>query len=411
MTKPTPIKFIVSHKRCDFDEILAIFMLHQLEEAEIHFPGANSAGIGFWNAGRKTIDGCQATEEWVRKAKLLPIGVGGGEFDEHPVLGRARILDECAATLVAKRLGVMDHPRLQKLLSFANRVNNNATAHPDDISSLIKLHHANGQMRVQDIFDWAHEGIAAKYYEPEPSDDFSMTHIAELIRQQNPEDPAAGDRWLQVAHDAKTLDQYLFSTVTAEEYKKGFTVPFRGIGKGGAMRDMFIYAVVSDDPRIHRYARSPHGDQPAVTVQMRSSGNVVILSNKYNNIDLRDVSSVIQVEEAILRGERIPNWKELREELQHGVWYYFVPGQAVFNGSLTSPDTPPTRQELSRIVELVKLALSPNEFEPFRQDACRQGKCTSNGNHPCAWYNWGLQRCRKMRYDEIVAMQQHPRRR
>ncbi len=401
-----PIKFITTHKKVDFDEVLAIFMLHQLKEAEVYFPGANTAGVGFWNAGRKTIDGCYATDEWVRKAKLLPIGCGGGEFDEHPVPGRPRIENECAASLVAKKLGVADRPNLQKLLNFAVRVNNTATATPDDISNFIKLHHANGKLNVQEIFDWAHEGIAAKYYEAVPSDDFTVQHIAELIRQQNPGDREQGDHWLKVAVKAKALDQHLFETVTAQEYKKGVLVPFRGIGKGGKVRDMRIYAVVSDDPRIHRYARSPFGDRPAVTVQMRSTGNVVILSNKYDNINLRDVSSAIQVEEAILRDERIPSWEELRQELQHGVWYYFVPGQAVFNGSLTSPETPPTKQDLERIVELVKIALSNNEFEPFHQDACRQGKCTASRQHPCHWYDWGMARCREIRYQEIMVMKQ-----
>lgn len=401
-----PIKFFATHKRVDFDEVLAIFMLQQLEEAEIHYPGANGAGVGFWNAGRKTIDGCQATDEWVRQAKLLPIGVGGGEFDEHPVPGRVRVLGECAATLVAKKLGVMNHPRLQMLLSFANRVNNTATADPDDISSLIKLHHANGQMKVQEIFDWAHEGIAAKYYEESSSEDFTVQHIAALLQQQNPQDPAVGNRWLQVALDARALDAKLFATVTANEYKKGVLVPFRGIGRGGEVRNMLIYAVVSDDPRIHRYARSQFGDKPAVTIQMRSTGNVVILSNKYEGIDLRDVSSAIQVEEAILRGERIPNWEELRQELQHGVWYYFVPGQAVFNGSLTSPDTPPTRQPLDRLVELVKIALSFDVFEPFHEHACHQGRCTASRQHPCHWYDWGMKRCREIRFHQVRAMQQ-----
>ncbi len=400
-----PIKFIVAHKYVDFDEVLAAFMLHQLPEAEIHFPGANSAGIGFWNAGRKTIDGCYATDEWVRKAKLLPIGCGGGEFDEHPVPGRPRLQNECASTLVAKKLGVLGNPKLAQLLSFANRVNNTATASPDDISSYIKLHHANGQLTVQQIFDWAHLGIAAKYYEAEPSDDFTVQHIARLIREQNREGPNEGDQWLEVAVRAKALDQHLFETVTAEEYKKGVLVPFRGIGRGGKMRDMQIYAVMSDDTRIHRYARSPFGDRPAVTIQMRSTGNVVIMSNKHDGISLRDVSSAIQVEEAILRGEYIPNWEELRQELQHGVWYYFVPGQAVFNGSLTAPDTPPTLQELGRIVELVKIALSVNEFEPFHKHACCQGRCTASRDHPCHWYNWGLARCRGIRHQEIMVMQ------
>ncbi len=400
-----PIKFIVTHKRADFDEVLAIFLLHQLVEAEEHFPGANTAGIGFWNAGRKTIDGQYATDEWVRKAKLLPIGCGGGEFDEHPVHGRERVTGECAATLVAKKLGVRDRPNLRTLLTFAERVNNTATASPDDISNFIKLHHANGKLDVQEIFDWAHEGIAAKYYEAEPSDDFTVQFIAELMRQQDGSSER-GDAWLEVAVGAKALDQHLFEAVTAKEYhEKKILVPFRGLGKGGKVRDMQIMAICSDDPRIHRYARSPFGDRPAVTIQMRSTGNVVIMSNKYDGINLRDVSSAIQVEEAILRGERIPNWEELRQELQHGVWYYFVPGQAVFNGSLTSPETPATRQGLERIVELVKIALSVNEFEPFHQDACRQGRCTASRERPCHWYDWGLARCRDIRYQEIRMMQ------
>lgn len=405
MSSAIPIKFIVTHKRADFDEGLAIFMLHQLVEAEKFFPGANTAGVGFWNAGRETIDGQRATDEWVRKAKLLPIGVGGGEFDEHPIPGRERVNKECAATLVARRLGVSNRHNLRMLLAFAEKVNNTATASPDDIATLTKLHYANGKLSVQEIFDWMHEGIAAKYYEAVPTEDFSVQHIATLIRTQNPDEPTLGDQWLEVALETRALDQHLFETVTAEEYqRKKVLVPFRGIGKGGKIRDMLILAICSDDPRIHRYARSPFGDRPAVTIQMRSTGNVVIMSNKYDGISLRDVSSAIQVEEAMVRGERIPNWEELRQELRHGVWYYFVPGQAVFNGSLTSPETPPTKQELGRIVELVKIALSADEFEPFHKNACCQGKCTASRERPCHWYDWGLARCRQIRYQEIQVM-------
>lgn len=403
MSACIPVERIATHVRTDVDKITGVFLLWEFPEAEALFPGVNVAEIEFWNAGRKTPDNSYATDDWVRQSKVLPVGCGGGDFDEHPIPGRER-RDGCAATLIAEKVGLSDHPRLRSILRYAERMNNTATASPRDLASLIKLHHNNGRLSTEEIFYWALEGIAAKYAEDPASDQadtFSVDHIASLIAEQNADSGQTAAAWLQVAEAAIALDQELFATVTAKEYHaKRVIVPFRGIGRQGKLSDMKIAVICSDDPRIHRYARSKSGDQVALTIQMRLDGTCVILSNKYNDIRLHDVARAIKTEEARLRGESIPSWRELREELLHGVWYYFIPGESLFNGSLTSPDTPPTKQDLDRIAELVKIALSPDMFEPFHAADCKKGRCTASSKKPCSWYDWGLGRCQTIRFHE-----------
>jgi len=410
---PVPVKWIATHKWVDFDEILAVFLLWNFSGAEKLFPGGNDAKVRFWNAGRETPDGRRASKTWIKKHRTLPIGVGGSLFDEHPLPGQPRSeAQECAATLVAKATGLDQRPELQSLLQFARRVNNTATADPHDISSVIKLLHKHGQMKIGEIVRFAHQGIYAKFceslqVEEAERNNFSVEHIAELMKKQGLDDPYSPEAWLGVATSVLELDQVAFHVVVAEAYQQGKTlIPFKGIGRGGKVKEMKI-AVIRTNLDVHAYAR--YADKVAVTIQMNEKGQVVVMSNKWEGIRMYDVIKAIVVEECLLRGETPPRWQELREELQHGVWYYHVPGQNLFNGSKTSPDTEPTLIPLDRIAQLVKLALSVEEFEPFHAGRCQEGQCTSSTHQPCPWYSWGLSRCQTIRFyerGEVAAVSQ-----
>jgi len=54
---------------------------------------------------------------------------------------------------------------------------------------------------------------------------------------------------------------------------------------------------------------------------------------------------------------------------------------------------------LEKILEIVLIGINPGIFEPGHTSSCEQGICTSTGREKCPWYNWGLNRCQKIRID------------
>jgi hypothetical protein len=158
---------------------------------------------------------------------------------------------------------------------------------------------------------------------------------------------------------------------------------------------MKLLVICSDNYQIHKVASSYEGDQVAVTVQIRSTGNVVILSNHYYGLRLHEVAKVVKLEEPPEEGQdrRGWLWQELVKELAHGCWYYHPTAENLYNGSKTSPHTPHTKQNIERLVELILIALREDEFEYYRQEKCRQGICASDRRDPCPWFQWGFERC------------------
>jgi hypothetical protein len=434
-TSPIRIDMFPTHHLLHWDEIVAWWLWNNFAHPD--FKVKSGAPITFHNASRTTLDGGRATIEWIRKHKQMPIGIWGSPFDEHrrPEESdeeyEARLAkQECASSLSAKMLEVDQKEELQSILRFSRRVDNTATADPRDVSTLIKRLHDNRETRrglvkkwvrdpakfarIMKLLDrqltlgemilWVEDAIWAKCCEVPQTDDFTIDKIHELIRTQTPEQTTdnsyEADQWFQIGSEALELDQLLFESVTAEEYKNYKTVvPYRGKSRGGKVIDLKLVVVSSDDSRIGRYARSSMGDQAAVIVQRRVDGSYIIQSNRYHGIRMHDASRALKTEEALLRDLPLPRWDELRRELTHNVWHYFARGEALFNGAKTSPDIEPTKIGLPRIVELVKMALSVESFERTRSETCAQDICTSTLKNPCPWYKYGLGRCQTIRWE------------
>lgn len=437
--KPICVKRILTHFGFHFDEVLAIFLLWNFPIFEKLFPGVGAAAVALVNAGRKTLDSRTADEDFVRETGDLYIGCGASEFDEHPkgpmteeeLAARPK---ECAATLVAKKGGIDKMPQLKSLLDFALEIDLNATDTQRSIASVIKKIHDNrettpGQVKrwlrnatagqvdgaadkaarmlellkrrpdLGKLLQWAEEGIYAKFKESPQTMDFSVDKIAELLTAQHPKRSKVPERWLQIATDALELDQLLFETLTAADYHEfKHVVPFRRLWRG-KVQELKMAVIPSDDVRIHRYARSRLGDQVAVTVQIRGTGNVVVMSNKYYGIKIHDLVRALTIEEALLRDASVPTWKEAAQQLQSTVWFFHSPGQNLFNGAKTSPDTPQTAIPFTRIVWLAQTALATETFEPSRSESCLQGICSSTRERPCPWYPYGYSRCQSNRWE------------
>jgi hypothetical protein len=322
---------IRTHERPHFDEIVAKWLIEKYADKEFLQKYA-SGGI-------------------------IEVGIGGGPFDEHRK-DKEEKQEECAATLVAKALGLDDDPVFKKLLRFTVTTDQKGGSQPFDIASLTKILHQQFPNNPEKVIKWVEMGIEAKYYE-----------------------------------------QSQFFKEAREEFRKAGKIEWI---KGPGGQKLKMVSIISGNSQVAKYARSVNGGQAAIVIQKHPKGNVQIFTNKRFRLKLFDVVRVIRLEEQKAKGKVIVrDWQKLESEGEiEGIeeWFYYKIGEMLLNGSLTAPDVPPSRLSLERIEELVKIALDSRSFEPSRASTCQSGICSSTWKDPCPWYEWGLQRCRKIRY-------------
>lgn len=343
---------IVTHEWPHFDEIVAIWLLRKFGEEK--FPGIGTAKIVFWNQGGDTPDG-RTAEEYEVDGVLL-IGVGGGRFDEHPAMNGERKHGECAATLIAKALGVTDDPSLELLLKYVVDNDTKSAGHPLDIA-----------------------------------------HLATLLYQRYPKNPEKVTEWVMEGIETKYQEQVSFWTLTKEEYERSAEVEEVQSPRG---QTITMVTVVSDSQQIAKFARFRGA---AVVIQKQPSGNVQIFTNQKLGLTLYDVAQMLRLAEQEAKGNVVTSdWKTLASEGKvEGAeeWFFHEKLQALLNGSSTAKGVPPTRLSLDIIKEIVRIGINPDTFESQRSFECRKGICTATVQNPCPWYSWGLHRCRKIRYE------------
>ncbi|MEK7624427.1 MAG: hypothetical protein AAB404_01730 [Patescibacteria group bacterium] len=347
---------IVTHERPHFDEYTAIFLLKKFGENK--FPGISKSRViyGYEEGLQRS-----AHEEIIyEKERTLFIGVGGGRFDEHPVANGERKQNECAATLVAKALGIADDPALEKILKFALNSDIKAAASPFDLAYITKVMHQRYPDNPDKVMEWVMAGLEAKYQE---QDSFFNEAKKEFDRMAKIEE-----------------------------------IP----GPRGVLLRMAT--VVSDDEQINKFARSAYGGNTAIVIQRKSSGNVQIYTDKRYGLRLNDVAQMIRLEEQKAKGKIITkNWAMLASEKVIGAeeWFFHHIGQMLLNGSLTATGVPTTKIPLEKIQEIVRIGINPNAFEPKFASRCKRGICAVSliKGDRCSWYDFGLQRCRKIRFE------------
>jgi len=325
---------IRTHERPHFDEIVAKWLIEKF-----------------------------ADEEFLKRyaqGGIIEVGIGGGPFDEHQKGNKKKGQEECAATLVAKALGIEDDPALKKLLHFTVTVDQKGGAQPFDVSSITKVLHERFPQEPQKVIKWTEMAIEAKYFE-----------------------------------------QSQFFRKAKEEFESKAKTQWVKTSKGKVK----MVTVVSDLPETVKYALSISGGQAGVVIIQNTSGNVQIFTSKRFGLKLSELARIIRIEEQKAKGKiLIRDWKKLESEEVEEIkeWFYFQKGEMLLNGSLTAPDVPPTRLSLKKIEELVKIGLNPQTFEPSRAEICRSGICSSTRKDPCPWYKWGLYRCRRLRYRQAT---------
>lgn len=348
---------IATHHETDSDELTAIWLA-------ISFGGnllPPNFPVEFFDAGTKTPDG-KPVEDWIRKG-YCPVGIWGDpRFDEHRNGPRPRKFGECAATLMAKFLGVEDQ-KLKPILKYILECDYGKRPYQrDGLSVLVKkLHwqHPNDPLKVM---RWFFEALDAKYGDTMEPDNFSLDYI--FLRMITPEKSVfaieEAERWYKLAYDAMLAQQNHFDTITPLEYAKGtvYEVPM-------PHSTVNVAVVESDEKLLVGYSRTRAGGQCAILVQKRGTGHVQIFSDKHQGVFLGDVARNIRLLEMVARGKNNRNPDSLFWEgsIYGAECWCFTHDIFLLNGSNTTRNVKPTKLSLGQIVGAVCEGLSAKKHK------------------------------------------------
>ena len=141
------VRVIVTHTKPDLDEITAWWQACRFGEKI--FPGAKEAYVVFVSERSPGYKGRMPKE--CEQDGILLLGVGGGQFDEHPNDGKGRKENECAATLMAKALGIEEDPAMERILRFVFNVDTKPCKQPFDLAKMVENMHAK---HILTILKW-----------------------------------------------------------------------------------------------------------------------------------------------------------------------------------------------------------------------------------------------------------------
>jgi hypothetical protein len=164
------ISAVAFHVNTHVDEVAARILLEKFGGDAY---GVREAKNVFWACGAgRTPDGRSAAK--YEAEGVLPVGVGGGRFDEH----RNDAEEGSAVMLVARELGVSDRPSVRRLVRYTHRVDARGGDAVFGAGNLMKLlHHENEG--VDDIpFEWCANGLRSVVSHDELGESWEVTDAA-----------------------------------------------------------------------------------------------------------------------------------------------------------------------------------------------------------------------------------------
>lgn len=380
----------VTHLRPHFDEAVALWLV--VREGERVFPGAMIAPIVFWPAGPRTPDSRPA-EEYHREGWLL-IGVGGGQYDEHPNGMRARRHGECAATLIAKDLGVREHPRYRAVLDYA--LGNDASGKHSRWAIATAMNSLQYFYKDIEVLEWVQIALQAyasganatpngsvatrvdasamqlglraeqvKFLRAhaeefdaattESRDPFDVFTLFWKIENQRGEE--AANEWLSRLVQASANEWELNGAGMTEVRKAARIETIRTAGG----RTVRMCSIQSNNPLVGQIARREKSVGCEIVVVQNSSGNVVVFTRQGSMIPLHAIAMRIRIAERRASGYTGPALSRdelMREGSVPGAENWHFTGWALLNGALTNPYVPPTRLALERILYTIRGVVS-----------------------------------------------------
>lgn len=361
-----------THNMPHMDEVLPMFMLQQ-----------------------------EGTEAFIKKYcpdRLLNIGILRGDFDEHNAPGKGEKKgEECAATLIAKALGIEHKPEWRKMLRFTLNDDTGRAHNPRNIANILTNWHRQDPENQEKHVNWALLGLWVKYYDCD-NGDYSLDRIRKVALKKN---------WM---HEYINPEEWFASgQKVTEEHQRYFKEAIRELkhkrktGKAClrvvSWGDVWLrtIALVSDNYRMTSALRAEKAGNSDAFVIKNSRGQAMLGINKKTKLDLAEVVKIITAEELRKSGQIITA-KKAKQQAQAlagtGVWYYFKDMEAILNGGYTHPTVPATKISLCDLFGMLSIGLDRRVFHPKVIDDCLKGKCQGQ---KCSWYAYGLERCRNVR--------------
>jgi len=309
-------RYIATHVSPHFDDAVAIALLQEYGEKK--YPGISESEILLFPNSANTPDG-RPVKSWETEGYLF-VGMAASRFDEHPIAGRPRQEGECAATLVARDLGIRHDPAVEKLLDYTLRVDTKGMkgGNPYELPVLMQ------DAVVADLED--HLTVLA--------------HVLGLLR-------------------AKIRRQKKFWGEVKEEFEQNAHILKCFVPSCGCSINVAV--IQSDSTEMNAFARSRYGCEAGIVIQQNSKGQVQIHTAKRLGINIELAVKLIRQAEQRISGQSVSDWRTLGVDGTLANWHFYKEAQMVLNGSLTATDVPPTGLSLNNIVQIVLGSFRRNE--------------------------------------------------
>lgn len=269
-----------------------------------------------------TPDPAKTPQQYEAEGMLL-VDLPGSRFDHHIETHDKKT--ECASTLVAKYLGIINNPELKKVLMFAKR---------DDLEG-------KGTISI-DPLDRA----------------FGLPGIIMSMNRVHVNHPNAILDLVISIYEAHVYEEYKRTVEMPQEWKE---LKAQGIAKEvvvPAMQGpMLLVYLTSDNTSLPGFIRAYR--KADVVVQRRISGHTNILTrqDKDYRLDLRPIISRIRVAEAKAGSVTLAADTVLDKPGKvDGVpeWYYDTAANTLQNGGVNPQGVPATKLSLEEIARLVQ---------------------------------------------------------
>src|SRR3989344_1958876 len=381
-TRSANFNTIGTHVRAHIDEVIAIMFLQKTLAGRAMFPGIQNAKIIFGFEDKE-----KNAQEWASQGVIL-VGIGNkNPFNEHISADNSEAYTgECAATMVAKYLGIHDKPETQQVMAYALFNDRNGD---EGLEYTVK---GNSILCPNRFLPGS---LMKNFYSVCPETAKEMHAIC-------------FETWREMIY-AVYLKDHNLHTEGKEEYEKGKIVG-EAVAKlsqkelarrrkkdpNAKDEDTFkIFFVNSNSEFVLPYTRF-RDKSIGVFICRQSTGHFQIHTSNRFQINLEDVVKILrrQHQEAkknvltkmfvdLKKPGTVPGAEEI---------YYNKEMEGIYNSSITHPDVVATPLSDDALIFAVKAALG-KWFSKDHAKTCQTGVCAHKKGKECGFYRFGLSQC------------------
>ncbi len=328
----SPVHTIALFPRIQADTAVAAYLLKTFGERL--YPGISNASFAFLSVVPAGKTPAQMEQEGTLLIDL------GGKYDHHRANQQQGKRVDCVSTLIAKDLGLADHPAFKKLLAWATRddLEGKGTVSADPLDRAFGL--SASIMSLNRYYDGHPENVQGVVFP------ILRAHVQQEY-ERTVELPA---EWEQLKTDGKA---------SVFPLKQGTA-------------DLQVAVVESDNASLPGFLRA--AQKIDVVLIRRTTGHANVLTNQIRSVDLRPLVKLVRAAEAKARGltgfvatDAVGRQDELP------MWFYDDAANTFQNGGASPGEVEATRLSPADLVALLKDGLAKGRIGSLKRQK-EQGK-------------------------------------